>query len=88
MMGVWKSCEAPGSLLTTYLASIKYFDELDPNKRERSESNVEVLSIEQIPPYREAFMLVLVGVMGIRQEIGKYLTARVSKNRKDLLYLA
>ena len=50
MMGVWKSCEAPGSLLTTYLASIKYFDELDPNKRERSESNDEVLSIEQIPP--------------------------------------
>ena len=46
MMGVWKSCEAPGSLLTTYLDSIKYFDELDPNKRERSESNVEVLSIE------------------------------------------
>ena len=33
-------------------------------------------------------MLVLVGVMGIRQEIGKYLTARGSKNRKDLLYLA
>jgi len=33
-------------------------------------------------------MLVLVDVMGIRQEIGKYLTARVSKNRKDLLYLA
>ena len=70
------------------LVAIKYFDELDPNKRERSESNDEVLSIEQIPPYREEFMLVLVGVMGIHQEIGKYLTARGSKNRKDLLYIA
>ena len=33
-------------------------------------------------------MLVLVGVMGIRQEIGKYWTTRGSKNGKDFLYIA
>ena len=77
-----------GSFLQLNIVAIKSFDELDPDKRERSESNVEVLSTEQTPPCLEAFMLVLVGVMGIRQEIGRYLTARGSKNRKDSLYLA
>ena len=86
MMKIWKSCEVLGAFLQLNIVSVKCFDEVAPDKIKRTESNVEVLSVEQIPPYWKAFMLVLVGVTAIRQEIGKYQTTRCSKNEKDFLY--
>ncbi|MDG1326565.1 MAG: glycosyltransferase family 2 protein [Opitutales bacterium] len=68
--------------------TIKCFYEVDPNKIERPQSNVKVLSIEEIPPRGKAFMLVLIGSMGIREEIGKHLTAKGYRNGKDFLHLA
>lgn len=68
--------------------TIKCFYEVDPNKIERPKSSDKVISIEKIPPCGEIFLLVLIGSMGIREEIGKYLTARGYKNGKDFLHLA
>jgi len=51
MMKIWKNCEVLGAFLHLNIVSVKCFDEVAPGKIKRTKSNVEVLSVEQIPPY-------------------------------------
>ena len=88
---VWghgKNAKRQTKLLKQYGVNIEVAYETDSKKFGHDEDGVEITHYERIPEKGKVFILVLIGSMGIRSQIGQYLKDRGHQNGKDYLFMA
>ena len=86
--GYGKNAKKQAKFLKQCGVNIKVAYETDSKKFGHNEDGVEIVHYERIPEKGKVFILILIGSMGIRSEIGQYLTDRGHQNGKDYLFLA
>lgn len=86
--GYGKNAKRQTKLLKQYGVNIKVAYETDSKKFGHNDDGIEITHYERIPEKGKVFILVLIGSMGIRSQIGQYLEDRGLQNGKDYLFMA
>ena len=86
--GAGKIARKLSKLLIKNEIRISAFIDLDPKKIGRSNTEIPILSIDQLPPPDKCFVFILVGSRGAREQIFSYLSDKGFMAGKDFMPLS